>query len=100
MSIEDILKLVKADLHISVDETTTLGATLIAELRHYVESADAQIRDMGIDLNYDDVNDCIIVKDYASWMYRRRTEQTLFAMPRYLQLTLNNRLFHQKAGDE
>lgn len=99
MSNQEILTILKTDLHISVDETTEVGKALISELQFMINRSIDEIRIMGITIDFTNDADCMLVEEYSAWMYRRRSSETATAMPRYLQYSLNNRLFHEKAGD-
>ena len=84
---DHLLTMLKIDLGI----TTT---AYDARLTQYLESASAQIRREGADLDVFDAEDAQLVVMYAAWMWRRR--DTGEAMPRMLRLALNNRIFSEK----
>lgn len=100
MNREDVMGILKTDLHISVNDSSDKGRAINALLNNLILKAESEIKIFGITLNYDDVGDVMLVESYTAWMYRVRTEQTHFkAMPDYLRLSMNNRLFHEKAGE-
>ena len=68
-----------------------------ARLTQYLESASAQIRREGADLDVFDAEDAQLVVMYAAWMWRKR--DTGDAMPRMLRLALNNRIFSEKMAN-
>ncbi len=89
MTDEDILKILKIDLQISVD-------TYDDYLRNMICLAKEAISDEGIQL-MESERDGMLVGIYAAYLYRKRkTEKT--QMPRMLRYMLNNRLLRQKAG--
>lgn len=96
----DVMGILKTDLHISVDETSTRGGQIITLLDSLISKAEAEISIFGITLDYNDVGDVMLVESYTAWMYRVRNQLTgNNAMPDYLRLSMNNRLFHEKAGE-
>ena len=87
---DHLLNMLKIDLGI----TTT---AYDARLTQYLESASAQIRREGADLDVFDAEDAQLVVMYAAWMWRKR--DTGDAMPRMLRLALNNRIFSEKMAN-
>lgn len=91
MSNDEILKILKTNLQISV-------AAYDEYLGKLIEFGRAAIEKEGISLT-DSTEDGMLVEMYAAFLYRKRREES-YAMPRMLRYALNNRLFSQKAkGD-
>lgn len=104
MTDAELLEMTKANLQI----LSTAFDVFISQL---VAVAKAEIKREGINLDLEDIADCNLVVMYASYMYRRRTENNentaywteanqWFDMPRMLRHALNNRLFSQKMRAE
>lgn len=91
MSREDILKVLKIDVGVSV---STEAYDIF--LKNMIELAEAAIKKEGIQLT-DSTEDGMLIEMYAAYLYRKRKEGT--AMPRQLRWMLNNRLFSQKAKE-
>lgn len=91
MDNESILKILKTDLEIS-------GTSRDEMLMNVIEQAKAAIERKGIKLN-ETTEDGMLVENYAAFLYRKRREE-VFAMPRYLTVLINERLFSQKARGE
>lgn len=85
-----ILGILKTDLQIST-------SALDAFLGDLIQQARQQIGTEGITLDAESVPDCMLVEQYAAYIYRSRRE-TPGAMPRALRWALNNRLFHEKGA--
>ncbi len=99
MTDEDILKMLKTDLQISVMKYDSY-------LTNIIKLAKAAIQKEGIVLAESDGNDeeasftiedGMLVQMYAAYLYRKRREENA-AMPRMLRYALNNRLLSQKGG--
>ena len=89
MSEQDILKILKIDLQISV-------SALDEYLLFLITSAKKFILKEGIALtNSQDY--ALLVEMYAAYLYRTRKEQQN-EMPRMLRWALNNRLFSEKCA--
>jgi hypothetical protein len=85
---ETLLALLKLDLGIS----HTLRDTYFNKL---IVSSQNEIQRTGIVLNYTEVDDQMLVVDYAAWTYRNRQEDV--PLSRNLQYRINNRVI-KKAG--
>lgn len=90
MTDESILEIVKMDLQICTDRYDEY-------LKNLISLARAAIEKEGISLE-DTIEDGMLVEMYTAYLYRKRREDTV-GMPRMLRYALNNRLFHQKAGE-
>ena len=89
MSDQDILKILKIDLQISV-------SALDEYLLFLITSAKKFILKEGIALT-NSQDDALLVEMYAAYLYRKRKEQQN-EMPRMLRWALNNRLFSEKGA--
>ena len=89
MSEQDILKILKIDLQISV-------SALDEYLLFLITSAKKFILKEGIALT-NSQDDALLVEMYAAYLYRKRNEQQN-EMPRMLRWALNNRLFSEKGA--
>ena len=89
MSEQDILKILKIDLQISV-------SALDEYLLFLITSAKKFILKEGIALT-NSQDDAVLVEMYAAYLYRKRKEQQN-EMPRMLRWALNNRLFSEKGA--
>lgn len=89
MSEQDILKILKIDLQISV-------SALDEYLLFLITSAKKFILKEGIALT-NSQDDALLVEMYAAYLYRKRKEQQN-KMPRMLRWALNNRLFSEKGA--
>ena len=89
MSEQDILKILKIDLQISV-------SALDEYLLFLITSATKFILKEGIALT-NSQDDALLVEMYAAYLYRKRKEQQN-EMPRMLRWALNNRLFSEKGA--
>lgn len=88
MNNQEILKILKTDLQISVDAYNVY-------LENLIELARAAIEKEGIMLDDTSVNHGMLVEMYAAFLYRKRREEQA-SMPRSLRYALNNELFSQK----
>lgn len=91
MSNDEILKILKTDLQISVSAYDEYLESLI-------DFGRAAIEKEGISLT-ESTEDGMLVEMYAAFLYRKRREENC-AMPRMLRYALNNRLFSQKVKEE
>lgn len=91
MTDEDILKILRPDLQISVD-------VYDAYLMDMIHLAREAITDEGIVLSTESERDGMLIELYAAYLYRSRKDKKA-DMPRMLRYMLNNRLIQQKAGD-
>ena len=89
MSEQDILKILKIDLQISV-------SALDEYLLFLITSAKKFILKEGIALT-NSQDDALLVEMYAAYLYSKRKEQQN-EMPRMLRWALNNRLFSEKGA--
>ena len=89
MSEQDILKILKIDLQISV-------SALDEYLLFLITSAKKFILKEGIALT-NSQDDALLAEMYAAYLYRKRKEQQN-EMPRMLRWALNNRLFSEKGA--
>lgn len=89
MSEQDILKILKIDLQVSVN-------ALDEYLLFLITSAKKLILKEGITLTTSQ-DDALLVEMYAAYLYRKRKEQQN-EMPRMLRWALNNRLFSEKGA--
>lgn len=91
MTDEDILKILRPDLQISVD-------VYDAYLMDMIHLAREAIADEGIVLSIESDRDGMLIELYAAYLYRSRKDKKA-DMPRMLRYMLNNRLIQQKAGN-
>jgi len=78
-----------------------LGITTAAydgRLMQYIDTAQAAIKEEGVDLDTKTLKDASLVVMYAAWMWRKR--DTGEGMPRMLRWQLNNRLFAGKVKSD
>nr|DAY63880.1 MAG TPA: Head Tail Connector Protein [Caudoviricetes sp.] len=80
---ETVLQLLKMDLGISHTGRDTFFKALL-------ESSQKEIEKKGFKLNLEDVEDQVLLSDYASWRYRKRTEDV--PMARNLNLRIKDRI--------
>lgn len=85
---EQILKLLKLDLGISHDKRDAFLNALIA-------NGVKDLASRGIILNENDVEDQILVSDYAAWHYRKRLEDA--PLSNNLQWRIRNRIVKERA---
>ena len=115
MTKDDILEMLKANLEI----INSLKDKYLSQL---IETAEKEIKREGVtftttevqttttttttEISYE-VDDANLIVMYASWLYRKRVDDSLSGytsaisatgMPRMLRYTLNNRIFSQKMG--
>ena len=89
MSEQDILKILKIDLQISVSALDEYLLFLITSTKKFILKE-------GIALT-NSQDDALLVEMYAAYLYRKRKEQQN-EMPRMLRWALNNRLFSEKGA--
>lgn len=65
-------------------------------LKILIQASQENIKREGITLD-DSYSHCVVVAQYAAWLYRKRMLDTS-PMPRMLRYSLNNILIQQKAG--
>lgn len=68
------------------------------ELTQYLQASANFIEREGITLDYEEIDDELLVVMYASWLYDKRKDGVAI-MPRMLRYNLNNRLFAQKVNN-
>ena len=101
MTTSELLTMLESNLELILDfYDSEAKAQKEAELTVYLEAAQKYIKTEGINLDLDEVGDCLLVVMYASWLYEKRMNQNNLGMPRMLRWNLNNRLFSQKINDE
>jgi len=83
-----LLSLVKSNL-------TIMGGTWDTYLLNLIAVSKKEITREGITLDVDSADDCNLIVMYASYLYRKRAEDTA-AMPRMLRYALNNRVISEK----
>lgn len=88
---DNILTLLKMDLQITVN----IYDGFLSEL---IEQAKEAIGIIGITLDPGSVNDNMIIRQYAAYLYRSRRGEDK-AAPRSLQLLINNRLMKETGGN-
>lgn len=91
MTTNDMLSFLKVDLGIS---TTAYDE----RLTQYLETAQSEIIREGATLDVGDINDCNLIIQYASWMWRKRDSGD--GMPRMVRYALNNRIFSEKMKED
>ena len=89
MSEQDILKILKIDLQVSVNALDEYLLFLISSAKEFILKE-------GITLTTSQ-DDALLVEMYAAYLYRKRKEQQN-EMPRMLRWALNNRLFSVKGA--
>lgn len=89
MSEQDILKILKIDLQVSVNALDEYLLFLISSAKEFILKE-------GITLATSQ-DDALLVEMYAAYLYRKRKEQQN-EMPRMLRWALNNRLFSEKGA--
>ena len=87
MNDSTILSILKIDLKISANSYDTY-------LERLISLASSAISAEGISLDQDNINDNMLIAQYAAWLYRKRDEDV--GLPRYLRWQLNNRLISEK----
>ncbi|MBS5343316.1 MAG: hypothetical protein KHX91_01925 [Clostridium sp.] len=87
MSEQDILKILKIDLQVSVNALDEYLLFLISSAKEFILKE-------GVTLTTSQ-DDALLVEMYAAYLYRKRKEQQN-EMPRMLRWALNNRLFSEK----
>ena len=69
----------------------------VKQLEQLQQIAASRIAKRGITLDLSDAGDAGLLVDFAAWLYRRRNQQGIGAMPEHLRLDLNDRLIAEKA---
>ena len=92
MTDAELLLMTKANLEI-------IGANTSKDtyLTQLIDSSKMMIEREGISLDTNSIEDCNLITMYASYLYRKRAEDTP-VMPRMLRYALNNRLFSEKVS--
>jgi hypothetical protein len=83
-----LLELLKLDLGF---KHTARDTYLIA----LISSSEKELTRKGLTLSMVDIDDQMLIVDYAAWMYRNRQEYQ--SLPRHIQIRIHNRAI-QKAG--
>ena len=91
MNNDEILKILKMDLQISVNGYDDY-------LSKTIELSKAAIHREGITLDEESTEDGMLVEMYAAYLYRKRREN--IPMPRSLRYELNNKLISQKGSTD
>ena len=65
------------------------------QLNALISSSEKELTRKGLTLDMTQVDDQMLVSDYAAWSYRNRQEY--HPLPRYIQIRIHNRAI-QKAG--
>ena len=86
---DTVLMLLKSNLQLSFD-----NAGLDRYLTALANTASSEISARGITLDTGNTEDCILIADYAAWLYRARAGNA--GMPEHLRIRLNNRQFQEK----
>ena len=122
MTKDDILEMLKANLEIinslkdkylsqlietAEKEINREGVTFTTtEVQTTTTTTDDEGNETTTEISYE-VDDANLIVMYASWLYRKRVDDSLSGytsaisatgMPRMLRYTLNNRIFSQKMG--
>lgn len=87
-TINAILEMTKYDLQIA-------NTSMDGYIRHLIQVADRRLERKGIRLDYADIEDLHLVVMFASYLYRKRDNNTTRA-PEMLNKAINDRLFSQK----
>lgn len=88
---DTVLMLLKSNLQLSVDNANAARDSYLTAL---AKSAASEISARGITLDTGNTEDCILIADYAAWLYRARAGNA--GMPEHLRIRLNNRQFQEK----
>lgn len=86
---EQILKLLKSDLGVSHNKRDEYFNSLLL-------GAISEIESKGITLNLEEVEDMLLISDYAAWRYRKRTED--IGMSQNLKWRIRNRIVKARAS--
>lgn len=86
----ELLKLTKQDLKKIDSRSDEYLMTLVS-------AAKIKIAEEGVQLDLENVNHCLLVSQYAAYLFRKRAAPET-AMPRFLRYGLNNLLLTQKGG--
>lgn len=89
---DTVVELLAYDLQIINSDARETYLTALAN------TAKTQIEGRGITLDLTQTPDCILVAEYAAWLYRSRDSGT--GMPEMLRIQLNNRQFHEKMSED
>lgn len=92
MTDTELLLMTKANLEIIGGNTSK-----DVYLTSLIEASKQMIEREGISLDTTSVEDCNLITMYASYLYRKRADDTP-VMPRMLRYALNNRLFSEKVS--
>ena len=67
-----------------------------SQLQIYLNVADQRIREKGIKLDLNNVEDAHLQVEYAAWLFRRRRQEASKLMPEYLRTDIHDRLISEK----
>lgn len=85
---EEILKLLKLDLAIMHDKRDEY-------LRAVIAAAQEELKEKGIPIDLEKVDDQLLLSDYAAWKYRKRAEDV--PLSQNIQWRIRNRVVKERA---
>lgn len=88
---EVILKLLKIDLGITHDKRDSYFLALLS-------AAKAELEKKGFLIDMSQVDDQILLSDYAAWVYRKRQEN--IPLSKNLQYRIRTRMIQARAGGQ
>ena len=87
----DMLNLLAAEL-----DMHSLPEQRKSQLQIYLDVAEQRIREKGIKLDLNNVEDVHLQVEYAAWLFRRRRQEASKLMPEYLRTDIHDRLISEK----
>ena len=87
----DMLNLLAAEL-----DMHSLPEQRKSQLQIYLDVAEQRIREKGIKLDLNNVEDAHLQVEYAAWLFRRRRHEASKLMPEYLRTDIHDRLISEK----
>lgn len=87
----DLLNLLAAEL-----DMHSLPGQRMIQLQIYLDVAADRIREKGIKLDLNNVEDAHLQVEYAAWLFRRRRQEASKLMPEYLRTDIHDRLISEK----
>lgn len=94
--LDNMLTMLKYNLEIITDYMDADSKTAKEnELTQYILTSVSFIEREGITLNFDKIDDCMLVVMYSAYLYEKRKDVTA-QYPRMLRYNLNNRLLSEK----
>lgn len=87
----DMLNLLAAEL-----DMHSLPEQRKSQLQIYLDVAEQRIREKGIKLDLNNVEDAHLQVEYAAWLFRRRRQEASKLMPEYLRTDIHDRLISEK----